>query len=152
MTTEDPWGQFAAALQREVAQLPDDSFLLLREPGTDQHFAQFWQSPTSLRAEVAGDELVGGPSGLLSEQGREVLAGVGFAAPVSLDDAGNWWREIAWPATGPQYQELVNAVVTALREVQGMTDPGVLIYHAWGYHTGPRRVDLPGVAPDPAKY
>jgi hypothetical protein len=144
---DDPWTTFTAALRREVAQLPEESFLVLRDPADESHLAQFWQAELYLRAEVPGDEGAGGSP----EQDARALSQLGFTR-ASLQDGGNWRRTIDWPATTAEYESLIDAVVVALRDVQGVPSPAVLIYHAWGYDCGHRRVDLPGVTPDPEKY
>jgi hypothetical protein len=150
---DEHWARFEEALARELGRLPQESFLVLRDPAHEARFAQFWQSLDDLKAEVAGDAVVDGAADPLSERDRQLLAAAGFAPPVSFNtDAGNWWRTIPSPVTAADCRSLARSAVTALRDVQRVPQPGALIYHAWGYATGHRRLDLPWVAPDPAKY
>jgi len=152
VTADESWTRLCEALVRELTELPGDSFLLLRDPAHGGKVAQFWQSWDDLRAEVGGDDVNGGPP-VLTEQDREALVAAGYSPPGDFNtDGGNWWRIIPVPVTADDYRSLAEAAITALRDVHRIPDPSALIYHAWGYATGHRLLDLPGVSPDPAKY
>lgn len=143
------WAAFATVLAGELASLPTGAVLLLREPGVDEHFAQFLQLPDQLRAEVAGDLDEDGNPGLLTVRDQRLLSAVGWQAPAAGDHDPNWWQPLDWPATSAEYRRLVDAVVTALRDVQEIGSPEVLVYRSWESGGRRRAPRLPGVRPDP---
>jgi hypothetical protein len=146
--SDDAWDGFAVALWRELARLPSDAILLLHEPGLDWHFAQFLQTPDFLRAEVPGDD-PDYPTGPLRPQDERRLGEVGWQPPRPRD-VSNWWQELPWPATSGEYVRLGDAVVTALRDVQGIATPSRLVYRSWEWGGARRELRLPGVAADGA--
>lgn len=149
MSDDDGWARFGAALAGELARLPDEAILLIREPGRDDHFAQFVLEADQLRAEVAGDLDAAGNPGALSVRDQRLLAAEGWQPPKPGGRDPNWWQTVDWPATSGEYQHLADAVVTALRDVREISSPRVLVARSWEFGGRRREVSLPGVAADP---
>jgi hypothetical protein len=142
------WEAFSAALGLELATLPENAKLIIyeRSPHTE-HFAQFVRGD-ELRAEVTG-ATVGDKSGLLSFQDQRLLDSVGWQPPEPQDGDDNWWRHLPRSATDEQYARLARAVVTSLRDVNGVRAPGSLLYYCWEMGGRLRTLRLPGVGPGP---
>ena len=143
------WDEFVVALAVEVLRLPEEAFLVLREPAVDPRFAQFVREWDCLRAEVAGEVEVGGQLVALSADARRLLTAAGWLPPVPGPARDtNWWQEFP-SVTDIACREVARGVVVALRDVQGLASPSRLVYLSWHFG-GRRRLDLnlPGIPAD----
>ncbi|GAA0726668.1 hypothetical protein Drose_12145 [Dactylosporangium roseum] len=153
--TDDGWAQFARALTTELARLPENAIIVLHERGKPWHLAQFVQragDPAGgdrrigyLRAEVGGDTVDAEGTTRPSARSTRMLEALGWH-PADPDDT-NWWQELTWPATTAEYDRLVDAVVTVLRDLNEVDRPADLVYRSWEPSGLDRTLHLPGVAP-----
>ena len=153
--SDDEWAVFGRALSEELQRLETYAIILLLDPDPrlgQRRFVQFLQNPDHLRAEVAGDAVEYPPgnltTGLLTVRQQRLLGAVGWLPPEHDDGDHNWFCRIAWPATSEEVDRLVDAVVTALRDVQDTPSPGALVYRSWLWGNERRKLHIPGVEPD----
>ena len=146
------WEAFAQALAAELAELPAGALVVISERNGDR-FAQFAQNAGSLYAELSGREPPAGGPPRVSPEGERVILKAGWRSPAERRDRiGNYWTELAWPASWQKYRELADRVVTGLRDGQGVALPD-LHYRAWNSRKGNRDLDLPrlGLPRDPQR-
>jgi hypothetical protein len=154
MTAPTPtWDEFAAALRFELARLGDGVQFVISSKDQPWHFAQFSQYRDQLFAEVTG-ETVQSPPMTMAEtpQGRRHLESHGWSPP-SRTEGYLWHRFVDYPPTSAEYREVVDAVVNALRDVNGVPSPDRLLYRAWDGNNGNEAwpVELPGVDAEPSR-
>ncbi|WP_426510245.1 TY-Chap domain-containing protein [Dactylosporangium sp. McL0621] len=151
MTAPTPptWDEFAAGLRKTLGRMGGGILLVLNRRGQPWQNAQFAQYPDELFAEVSGEtvqdqSVVEVPT----PQGQRLLEAHGWRPPV-YEDGYRWHRFVEYPPTSAEYRELVEAVVVALRDVNGVPGPDHLTYRAWDSkdENKPWKVEIPGVQP-----
>jgi hypothetical protein len=145
MSDDDDWARFADALVNTLAGLTLNTIVVLHHRERPWQLAQFVQREDHLRAEVSGEQIDTQGTNRETGRGRQLLESLRWQ-PADPGDT-NWWREIRWPATTAEYAELVQAVITVLRELNGVRSPAELVYRAWEPSGRPWPVKLPGVEP-----
>ena len=134
------WDELTAGLTDVVGRLPDGAVLRLydvRRPD-DGRYAQLWQRPEMLFAEIPGNQILAAHARLTPRQ-EERLAAIGWNEPgwnepgrnESGEHSAHWWLRLPWPAPAAGYRELAGKLVTALREALGIEAPAGLAYRAW---------------------
>jgi len=143
------WDEFAAGLRKTLARMGDGVLLVLNRRGQPWQHAQFAQYTDELFAEVSGETVQDPAVGdRPTPEGQRLLEAGGWEPP-SPSDGYRWHRFVEYPPTSAEYHEIVAAVVTALRDVNGVTGPEELTYRAWNSKDGnkPWPVQIPGVEP-----
>lgn len=118
------WDEFRDRLQATLRGLTARCTLIVAAP---DGYVQFACEADRLYAEAAGPGSVGGVAGHGADD--PVMLGAGWTAPTRGQP--NWSDELALPALTAEYAALADRCVTALRDVQRVTAPGVLGYRAW---------------------
>ncbi len=123
------WSEFAQRFARELAALPRDTILIVREREEIRHYVQAMWEPDRLYAEAVSNNFLDGPL-LLTPADEEVLTEAGWRNPAP-QVSGNWWTELP-PTTSPgDFALLSDMMVTALRDVQGVRRPADLVYESF---------------------
>lgn len=150
MTAPTPsWDEFATALRRTLARMGDGVLLVLHPRGRPWQHAQFAQYADELFAEVSGETVEDPAVGHRpTPRGQRLLEAGGWEPP-SARDGYRWHRFVEYPPTSADYREIVDAVVVALRDVNGLPGPEHLAYRAWNSKDADRPwpVRIPGVEP-----
>ncbi|WP_432985989.1 TY-Chap domain-containing protein [Dactylosporangium sp. CA-233914] len=149
MTAPAPtWDEFAEALTYELSALGSGVLFVISVKGRPWQFAQFAQHEDALLAEVSGHTVEDPPGTNEETQAeRERLAALGWQPPVPREGY-HWHRRVAYPPTSREYAEIVDGVVRALREVNGVATPTELSFRAWDGSTPGNddwEIELPGV-------
>lgn len=123
------WSEFAQRFARELAALPRDTILIVREGDEIRHYVQAMWEPDRLYAEAVSNNFLEGPL-LLKPADEEVLGEAGWRPPAPQLSA-NWWTELATTTTAADFDRLADMMVTALRDVQGVRRPDDLVYESF---------------------
>ncbi|WP_433613746.1 TY-Chap domain-containing protein [Dactylosporangium sp. CA-139114] len=145
--TTPTWDEFAAALRKELGRMGDGILFVISHREQPWHYAQFAQYLDETFAEVSG-ETVQDPAveEAPTPEGTRILESLGWAPPMRREGY-RWHRFVPYPPTSAEYREIVDAVVAALRDVNGVPSPDHLTYRAWNGKDDnkPWPVELPGV-------
>lgn len=123
------WSEFAQRFARELAALPRDTILIVRERDEIRHYVQAMWEPDRLYAEAVSNNFLEGPL-LLQPADEEVLGEAGWRPPAPQVSA-NWWTELPTGTTTEDFDRLADMMVTALRDVQGVRRPADLVYESF---------------------
>jgi hypothetical protein len=123
------WSEFAQRFARELAALPRDTILIVRERDEIRHYVQAMWEPDRLYAEAVSNNFLEGPL-LLKPADEEVLGEAGWRPPAQQVSA-NWWTELADGLGAGDFDQLADMMVTALRDVQGVRRPSDLVYESF---------------------
>ena len=123
------WSEFAQRLARELAALPRDTILIVREREEIRHYVQAMWEPDRLYAEAVSNNFLDGPL-LLTPADEEVLTEAGWRPPAP-QISGNWWTELPPATSSADFALLSDMMVTALRDVQGVRRPAELVYESF---------------------
>ena len=123
------WSEFAQRFARELAALPRDTILIVREREEIRHYVQAMWEPDRLYAEAVSNNFLDGPL-LLTPADEEVLTEAGWRPPAP-QVSGNWWTELPPTMSPADFAMLSDMMVTALRDVQGVRRPADLAYESF---------------------
>lgn len=147
------WEEFAAALRKALGRMGDGILFVINRRHQPWQYAQFAQYVDELFAEVSG-ETVEDPAvwEQPTPEGRRILEASGWKPP-SRPDGYHWHRFVEYPPTSAEYRDIADAVVAALRDVNGVPSPEHLTYRAWNGKEGNKfwPVELPGVEAAPLR-
>jgi type III secretion system-like peptide-binding chaperone len=136
------WDEFRDRLQATLRGLTDRCYLIVSAP--EHGYVQFAAAPDELSAEACGPEYTAGPAA--HEADDPTMLAAGWSAPTR--SAPNWSAPLQLPALTAEYRALADRCVTALRDVYGVPEPGVLTYQAWR----DAEVQPPGVTWPPERF
>ncbi|MDO5083328.1 hypothetical protein EII34_12535 [Arachnia propionica] len=117
------WNEFASKLLHVMIGMETRRFLVLSQQGAPGFTVQMTTEEDALQAQcwVRGMDL-GDPAVVarLEELGWKDTREIDF-----------WNRWLDLPAPSSSYRQLVDALITTMRELQGVTSPDQLAYRSW---------------------
>jgi hypothetical protein len=143
------WDDLEAGLRDALGKLPRGAVLQLSEaalPEEGGYYAQLWQDPDRVHAEISGNGVVR-PDRRLRPETEARIAALGWGPP-GTGNPVNWSMTLDWPAPAAGYRLLAARLVAVLRDVFELATPDDLAYRSWLSDTGQER-PLPQLGLDP---
>ncbi len=137
MSRSTTWDDLAAGLVDALGKLPEGAVLQLSEaalPEEGGYYAQLWQDPDRLHAEISGNGVVRADRRLAPDAEARIAA-LGWDPP-GTGNPVNWSTTLHWPAPADDYRRLADGLVAVLRDVFELGTPDDVAYRSWLADTG----------------
>ena len=123
------WDDFDVALTDVLGRLEDGSRVIVYSFDEEDYYVQCASDAgLPLTLEAVSDDYLADPV-KRGADGAAAMTALGWQPP--RETPGNWWVDLAWPATSAQLAAGARLMTAALRDVFGVSEPTRLLSRAW---------------------